>query len=96
MRWLRDFFRDRDPLVKIAAGLSEPEAQMWRELLENNGVPAFIKNMDFLSAYGASSGNAYDMWVKEADAERALDILRPMLPPGQLPDAASPRRRAPR
>jgi hypothetical protein len=49
MRWLRDFFGERDPLVAVAAAISEPEAQMWRELLENNGIPAMVKNVNPLS-----------------------------------------------
>ncbi len=38
--WLRRFFQSHDPIVKVAAGMSEPAANMLRELLENRGVPA--------------------------------------------------------
>jgi len=85
MRWLRRFFSSDDPLVKIAAGLNEPEAEMWRELLSNEGISAFTKNMSYLlTAYGGSGINNFDMWVKQTDLERAREILTPLLQPEQL------------
>ena len=85
MRWLRRFFYSGDPNVKVAAGMSEPEAKMLRELLQNNGIPAMIRNMTILSeTYGSALGNDYDMWVKQSDLERAREILAPLLRPDQL------------
>ena len=85
MRWLRRFFYSDDPPVKVAAGLGETEAGMWRELLENNDVHAFTKNMDYLSVtYGGSGANTYDMWVKRSDLERAREILADLVEPAQL------------
>ncbi len=94
MRWLRDFFKVRDPIVKLAGALSEPEAEMWRELLEENGVPAMVKNVDALSVTQAfpSPFNNCDLYVKQSDLERAEDVLGPMLDSGERPH----RRRRPR
>lgn len=81
MRWLRNFFYDKDPIVKVAAGLSEPEALMYRELLENNGVAAMAKNMNFLSVtreFGSMPGD-FDILVKQSDFERAQEVLRPRI-----------------
>jgi hypothetical protein len=86
VRWLRRFFYSSDPEAKVAAGMSEPEARMLHELLANSGIPAMIRNMNFLSAtYQAGSlPFDFDMWVKRSDLERALDILAPLLRPDQL------------
>ena len=79
MRWLRRWLYSDDPDVKVADGLSEPEAKMWQELLAKNGIRAMVRNMDVLSvAYGASPSNNFDMWVKQSDLERARETLAPL------------------
>jgi hypothetical protein len=86
MRWLRGFLESPDPAVRVAAGLSEPEAGMWQELLENNGIPAFLKNMNFLSVthqFGSMPGD-YDLFVQRSDLGRARELLEPLLRPGEL------------
>ena len=86
MRWLRNFFYDKDPIVKVATGLSEPEALMYRELLQNDGVPAMAKNMNFLSVtreFGSTPGD-FDIFVKQSDLARAREVLEPIVPPAQL------------
>jgi len=87
MRWLRRFFYSDDPVVKVAGGLSEPEAKMFRELLENDGVVALAKGTSFLSgAYGFSFANDYDLWVKQSDEDRAREVLAPVIQENQLVD----------
>ncbi len=81
MRWLRRFFYSDDPVVRLVGGLAEPEAEMWRELLVNEGIPAMVKNTDALSAtYGASPANSFDLFVRESDLERAQALLAPQEP----------------
>ena len=77
MRWLRRFFSSGDPIVKLAAALSETEAQMWRGILEDNGIPAMVKNMNFLTVTheAGSFGNDHDLFVKQSDLARAEEIL---------------------
>ena len=89
MRWLRSFFQSPDPIVKVAAGVSEPESGMLTELLENEGIAAYAKNMNAMSAmqYAGSLANDFDIFVKRSDADRAREILRPLLQPIQLVDA---------
>ncbi|MEX1254354.1 MAG: DUF2007 domain-containing protein [Dehalococcoidia bacterium] len=87
MRWLREFLRERDPLARVASALTEPEALMWRELLENNGVPAMVKNVNALSvtqSFPTPFGD-YDLYVKQGDLERAEEVLGPMLDSRQRP-----------
>ena len=80
MRWLKRFLSTDDPIVKLVAALTEPEAQMRRELLENNGLAAMVKDVGGgLSAYGATPPFAFDLFVKQSDAERAAEILGPLM-----------------
>ena len=83
MRWLRRFFSSGDPIVKLVAALSETEAQMSRDILEDNGIPAMVKNMNFLTVaqQAGSIGNDYDLFVKQSDLERARELLSPQLDP---------------
>jgi hypothetical protein len=79
MRWLRRFLSSGDPIVKLAAALSEAEAQMSRDILEDNGIPAMVKNMNFLTVTheAGSFGNDHDLFVKQSDLERARELLSP-------------------
>ncbi len=79
MRWLRRFFYSDDPAVKLVGALTEPDAEMWRELLENNGVRAFIKTMDPLVSQGSVTAADCALFVKQSDQARARKILGPML-----------------
>ena len=76
MRWLKSFFTSDDPIVKLVGSLNETEAQMRRELLENNDVPAMVRNMaGDTAAYGAASSFGFALFVKRSDGERAEEIL---------------------
>jgi hypothetical protein len=82
-RRLRRFFYSDDPDVKLVAGVSEPEAQAWRELLANDGIPSYVKNVSVLSGYTGlatmPAPNHFDMWVKQSDFDRAREVLAPFL-----------------
>ncbi len=85
MRWLKQLFASDDPIVKLVAALSEPEAQMRQELLQNNGVPAMVKNMGALQGHLQQPfSQDFDLFVKRNDAEHAAEILGPLM------DAAPP------
>ena len=81
MRWLRRFFSSGDPIVKLAAAFDEVEAQMSRDIPEDNGIPAMVKNMNFLTITheGGSMGDDFDLFVKQSDLERARKVLGPLL-----------------
>ena len=80
MRWLKRFLSSDDPIVRLIAAMTEPEAQMRRELLERSGVPAMVKNMaGDSSAYGAASPYGFDLFVKRSDSELAEEILGPLI-----------------
>jgi hypothetical protein len=85
MRWVRRFFYSEDPIVKVAAGLLEPEAEMWRDILEQEGVPAFSKVMDPLArSEGSAIGTNTALFVKQSDVLRARELLAPLSKRGQL------------
>ncbi len=77
-----------DALVKVAAALSEPEAAMWRELLENNGIPAMVKNTNVLSVTFETGSMPWDcdLYVRRRDLERAREILGPLMEERAPPD----------
>ena len=81
MRWLRRFFESDDPIVKLVGALSEPEAEMWRELLAEGGIVTMVKYAGALGGYGYRGGGTIDfeLFVKQSDMERAREILAPML-----------------
>ncbi len=80
MRWLRGIFSGSDdPIVKLVGGLGRTQAEMWRELLENDGVPAMFKNMGGGLSYHFGAADTFtsdwDLFVKESDLERARELL---------------------
>ncbi len=82
MRWLRRFFYSDDPIVKLVGALPEPEAEMWRGLLANNGIVAMVKYAGALGGYGYRGGTRdFDLFVKQSDLVRARQVLAPTLDP---------------
>ena len=66
-----------DELVLLTRPESEPEALMLRELLDEHGVRALIKNLDAATAQSGAAGPAwaYEMWVLRKDLRRAQEAL---------------------
>jgi hypothetical protein len=81
-RWLNKFFYSDDPIVKVVGSASEPEAEMWRELLENNRIRAFVKIVDPIAfSEGRATGAYCNLFVKKNDLERAREILGSVVEP---------------
>ena len=79
MRWLRRFFYSDDPIVKAVTGLLEPEAEMWRDMLEQEGIPSFTKTLDPIAiSEGRATGTNVAIFVKQSDLERAEEVLAPL------------------
>ncbi len=84
MQWLKRWFTSDDPIVKFVGALNETEARMRRELLEREGVPAMVRNVaGDTSAYGAAPLYGFALFVKQSDAERAEEILGPLMDTAQ-------------
>lgn len=76
MRWLRRFLYSDDEIVRVATGLLEPEAEMWRDVLEREGVRAFTKTLDPLAvSEGRGTGTNVAIFVRQSELERAEQIL---------------------
>jgi hypothetical protein len=79
---IRRFFYSDDEIVKFADGLREEEAEMWRELLQNNGIPAMVKNVG--GGLGYHYGRAgmftadYALYVRSSDVAGAREVLGPL------------------
>jgi hypothetical protein len=85
MRWLRKFLYSDDPIVKVATGLLEPEAEMWRDILDQEGIPAYAKVMDPVArSEGVATGTNTALFVRQSDVERARELLEPLSGRGQL------------
>ena len=93
MRWLRRFFSSDDSVIQLVSDLLEPEAEMWRELLSNNGIRAFTKIRDPIAlSEGRATGIDCALFVRRIDLERARELLKPLVKERQ----GSSRRHGPR
>ena len=63
-----------DRLVKIASAGNQALGEMWREVLENNGIPCLLRVAGPLLAY-ATFTSQHDLFVAASDAVRARDLL---------------------
>lgn len=61
-------------LVKVASAGNEAEAQMWREVLEHNGIPCMVRAVGDLFAY-LPFNSQHDLYVAAMYADRARDLL---------------------
>jgi hypothetical protein len=66
-------------LVKIGVARDEMEAGVWRDALEQDGIAAFVRNVNPLAVaqyVGASSlPYSFEVYVRSGDAKRARWIL---------------------
>ena len=69
-------------MVKIGVARDQVEAAIWRDTLRQDGINAFIKNIDPLTALPyveSSTPYSFEVFVPAADERRARWILA--LPP---------------
>lgn len=63
-------------LVKIGTYASLPEASIVQGMLQANGIPVMLKNVEFNAIYPMGSpGFGIDLYVAAADAPQALKLL---------------------
>ena len=81
LRWLRRWLGyDEEPVVELVGGLSDPEAEMWAEMLRNEGIAVVVKSASPLVGYFATRTLAdFALCVRANDAARARDVLSPLL-----------------
>ncbi len=66
-----------DGLVLLTRPHGEPEAQLLRQILEDNGIRSMVKNRDAVGVDGGGWGPAwaYELWVLRKDLRRAREVL---------------------
>jgi hypothetical protein len=66
-----------DELVLLAEPNGEGEAQLFHDMLEQQGIRSMIKNTDASSARAGGMGPAwaYELWVLRKDLLRGREIL---------------------
>jgi hypothetical protein len=66
-----------DSLVLLTRPHGEPQAQLFRDMLDEHGIRAMVKNVDALSAEAGGMGPpwAYELWVLRKDLRRAREVL---------------------
>lgn len=74
--WLRRFLYSEDEIVLAARGMLEPEAELWRDMLADEGIPAHTKVMDAVAlSDGHATGTDCALYVKQSDLTRARELL---------------------
>ena len=63
-----------EPLVRVASVGNQAIAEMWRELLRNNGIPALVRIDGPLTGY-ATFASPHDLLVLAPDLPAARDLL---------------------
>jgi len=83
--------KGREGMVKIGVARDQVEAAIWSDALRQEGINAFIKNIDPLTALPyveSSTPYSFEVFVPAADERRARWILA--LPPQRdEPDGAA-------
>jgi hypothetical protein len=65
-----------DRLVTLGAARDELEAGIWRDLLERDGIPVYVKSADPMSSFGVPPApGSLRVFVHAADEKRARWLL---------------------
>ena len=64
-------------MVKIAVAHDEVEANVWRDVLQQDGVTPYIKSLDPLTPFGVAPSlpASFEVYVMPEDEKRARWIL---------------------
>lgn len=64
--------------VKLVTASGLQEADLWKAVLEANGIDVFLRHEALASVYPVSVDEigAVDLWVRREEAARAMEILQ--------------------
>ena len=64
--------------VKLITASGLQEADLWKAVLEANGIPVFLRNeaTAFSETISVGGLGPIDLWVARDDAARAMEILQ--------------------
>jgi hypothetical protein len=72
--------KGREPLVCIATAPNEMIANLWKDVLKDNGIHSLLKSTSFMdSAQYAHNVFPYQIYVLASEAEKAKEVLLPFL-----------------
>ncbi|HSW56962.1 MAG TPA: DUF2007 domain-containing protein [Dehalococcoidales bacterium] len=72
--------RNSDPPVQIAIAPDEMVASIWKSVLEENGVPCFLKSINLAeSIYVSPLTLRYQIMVMPENAAKAQELLAPFV-----------------
>ncbi len=68
----------RDTYVKLVTASGLQEADLWKAVLEANGIKAYLRHEALATVYPVSVDGlgAVDLWVPKEDVARAMEILQ--------------------
>lgn len=70
----KEIFR-KGPMVHIATAPNELEAQLWKGILEDNGIYSMVRTTESLNLYISPMSLKHELYVLEPDEENARNIL---------------------
>lgn len=74
-------------LIRVARIQSEPLAEMWAELLRQEGINPLLKSEGpGAGALATGAPLEYSIWVLASDADRARQVLEPLQSADASPD----------
>jgi hypothetical protein len=82
--WMMSRKKDPQRMVRIGVARDQVEAAIWRDALRQEGINAFIKNIDPLTAVPyveSSTPYSFEVFVQAGDERRARWILALPLQP---------------
>jgi hypothetical protein len=72
--------RGREPLEKVATAPNLMEAEMWKGILQENGIRSMTKNTHFLQVIQAIPDlGPVEIFVLASESEKAKEILAPFI-----------------
>ncbi len=72
--------RGKEPLVHIATAPNEMVANLWKDVLTENGIKCLLKSINLVtSLYTSPFTLQYEVQVLASDAEKAREILTPFI-----------------
>jgi hypothetical protein len=66
--------RGNEPLVRVAQAGNQSLAEMWKDVLQSNGIPSMLRIAGAVTAY-VTFAAPHDILVRASDAAQARDLL---------------------
>jgi len=72
--------KGKEPLVYVASAPNDIIANLWKGILEDNGIHPFLKSINLMTSIYVSPANLQrEIYVLASEAEKAREVLAPFL-----------------